>query len=174
MSKLIKLFRYKPSADPNERVAANELIYNIKRVKRRDLLDFISDEMVCSIKNSISADNALITNVPRKSSRVLKYGFDHSEEIAKAVSKKLGIEYVKLLKSNLRSPQKKLQGEERIKNAKFNYLRKKPDLTGKRVLLLDDIVTTGASMGACSLLIKRLGAKEVIGVCMGITYRDDS
>lgn len=170
--KLVKLFRYKPSADPNERVAANELIYNIKRVKRRDLLDLISDEMINAIKDSVSTDNLVVTNVPRKSSRVLKYGFDHSEEIARSISKKLGLEYVKLLKSDLKSPQKKLYGEERIKNAKFDYLRRRPNVTGKRVLLVDDIVTTGASMGACAVLIKGLGAKEIIGACMGITYRD--
>ena len=172
--KLIKLFRYKPSSDPNERVAANQLIYNIKRVKRRDLLDFISDEMICAINKSISTDNLVVTNVPRKPGRVLKYGFDHSEEIAKAISVKLGIKYVKLLKSKLKAAQKKLYGDERIRNAKFDYLKRSADVAGKRVLLIDDIVTTGASMGACAVLIRGLGAREVIGACMGITYRDDN
>ena len=173
MPRLVKLFRYKPSSSPNERIAQNELIYNIKRVKRRDLLDLISDEMIAAIENTVSVKDIVITNVPRKSGRVLKYGFDHSEEIARAISKKLGIQYVKLLKSKLKSPQKKLYGEERVKNARFDYLRRRKDITGKRVLLVDDIVTTGASMGACAMLIRALGAKEVVGVCMGITYRDD-
>ena len=66
MPKLIKLFRYKPSSDPNEKIAANELIYNIKRVKRRDLLDFISDEMIVAIKHSLKPADYVITNVPRK------------------------------------------------------------------------------------------------------------
>ena len=170
--KLVKVFRYKPSADPNERIPANELIYNVKRVKRRDLIDFISDEVIKTIKFSLKHEDYVITNVPRKPSRVLEYGLDHSEEIAKAVAKKLDIKYVKLLKSHLKSPQKKVHGEDRIKNAEFDYLKNHPSVKGKRVIILDDIVTTGASMGACALLIKGLGAKEVAGACIAIAFKD--
>ena len=173
MPKLIKIFRYKPSSGPNERVAANELIYNIKRAKRRDLLDLISDEMIISIKNSLDIRDLIITNVPRKRSRVLKYGFDHSREIAKAIASKLGLKYVAVLKSKSKAPQKKLHGEERIKNAQFGILGKKHNLKGKRILLVDDIVTTGASMGASAMFIRALGAKEVIGACLAITYKDE-
>ena len=170
--KLVKVFRYKPSDDSEEKVPANELIYNIKRVKRLDLIDFMSSEVALAIKNSLKYDECVITNVPRKPSRVLEYGLDHSEEIAKAVAKKLGIEYVKLLKSKLRTPQKKVHGEDRIKNAEFDYLRSLPNIKDKRVIVFDDIVTTGASMGASAMLIKGLGAKTVYGACMAIAFRD--
>lgn len=173
MPKLLKIFRYKPSSGPNERVAQNELIYNIKRTRRRDLLDFISDELILSIKNCVDTEDLLITNVPRKRTRVLKYGFDHSQEIAKAISKKLGLKYVRLLKSKSKAPQKKLRGEERIKNAEFDVINKREIVKGKKILLVDDIVTTGASMGASAMLIRAIGAKEVIGVCMAITYKDE-
>jgi len=170
--KLVKIFRYKPSVDPNIRVAENELIYNIKRVKRRDLIDFISDEMSEPIKKSLKYQDYVITNVPRKEARVLEYGLDHSEEIAKAIAKKLGIEYVKLLKSKQKKPQKKVHGEQRIKNAEFDCLKKHKSVLGKRVILFDDIVTTGASMGACAMLIRGLGAKEIAGACMAIAFKD--
>ena len=173
MPKLLKIFRYKPSSDPNERIPANQLIYVIKRVKRRDLIDFISDEIIITIRNSIDLKDFVLSNVPRKKSRVLKYGFDHSEEIAKAISKKLGLKYIKLLKSKSKRAQKKLHGDERIKNAEFDIIKRKQNLKGKRVLLLDDIVTTGASMGASAMLIRALGAKEVVGACLAITYRDE-
>lgn len=173
ISTLIKIFRYKPSSDPNEKIPSNQLIYVIKRVRRKDLLDFISDEMINAIKNSINYENYVVSNVPRKRSRILKYGFDHSREIAEAISKKLGLKYVKLLESKSKAAQKKLHGDARIKNAEFDILKKHPDVNGKRVLLIDDIVTTGASMGASAMLIKALGAKEVVGVCLAITYRDD-
>ena len=170
--KLVKVFRYKPSDNPEEKVAANELIYNVKRVKRLDLIDFMSDEVAIAIKNSLKYEECVITNIPRKRSRVLEYGLDHSEEIAKAIAKKLGIEYVKLLKSKLKTPQKKVHGEERIKNAEFDCLKNAPIVTGKRVILFDDIVTTGASMGASAMLIKGLGAKSVYGACMAIAFKD--
>ncbi len=173
MPKLLKIFRYKPSSDPNERIPSNQLIYVVKRVKRRDLVDLISDELITVINNSINTKSFIISNVPRKRSRVLKYGFDHSEEIAKAISKKLGMKYVKILKSKSKRPQKKLHGNERIKNAEFDILKRKESLKGKRVLLIDDIVTTGASMGASAMLIRALGAKEVVGACLAISYRDE-
>lgn len=170
--KLIKVFRYKPSTDPNERVAQNELIYNVKRVNRRDLIDYISDELIISIKNSLKCEDFVITNVPRKRSRVLEYGFDHSEQIAKSVAKKLDIKYVKLLKSKLKAPQKKMHGEQRIKNAEFEYLKNTESVKGRKVIIFDDIVTTGASMGSCAMLIKGLGAKEIIGACIAIAFKD--
>ena len=170
--KLIKVFRYKPSSDPNEHVAANELIYNIKRDRRVDLLNFIGDEMAEAIKHSIDPEKYIITNVPRKKSRVLHYGLDHAEEIAKNISKKLGIPYVSLLVSKSRTAQKKVRGEERIKNASFDQRRGAKDVTGKRIILVDDIVTTGASMGAAAMMIRAMGAKEVVGACLAITFND--
>lgn len=170
--KLVKLFRYKQPAHPNDRMPANELIYNIKRGKRRDLLKFITDELVEAIEDSVDYKKFIITNVPRKRSRVTKYGLDHSAEIAKSISKRLGIDYVKTLKSSLKKPQKKTHGEERLKNARFDYLRNSPDIKGKNVLLVDDIVTTGASMGNCAMLLHGLGAKRIVGVCLSIAYKD--
>ena len=170
--KVVKLFRYKPSEDPNIRVAANELIYNVKRVARRDLIDLISDELSEAIKNSVDPSKYVITNVPRKPGRIVEYGIDHAAEIAKAVAKKLKIEYVRVLKSNAKFAQKKLRGEARLKNARFDYLKRADSVEGKRVLLLDDIITTGSSMGSAAMLIRGVGAKEVVGVCMAITYKD--
>ena len=170
--RLVKVFRYKPSDNSEEKVPANELIYNVKRVKRRDLIDFMSGEVADAIKKSLKYEECVITNVPRKRSRVLEYGLDHSEEIARAIAKKLDIKYVKLLKSKLKTPQKKVHGEARIKNAEFDYLRRPPSVSGKRVIVFDDIVTTGASMGASAMLIKGLGAKSVYGACMAIAFKD--
>ena len=68
--------------------------------------------------------------------------------------------------------QKKTHGEERIRNALFDYRKGIPDIKGKRVLLVDDIVTTGASLGNSATLIKGLGVKSIVGVCIGVTYKD--
>ena len=170
--KLVKLFRYKQPAHPNDRMPANELIYNIKRTNRRDLLSFITDELVSAIENTVDYKKFIITNVPRKTSRVTKYGLDHSAEIAKSIAKRLNIKYVKTLKSTSKKPQKKTHGDERLKNAKFDYLRKSPEIKGKNILLVDDIVTTGASMGNSAMLLHGLGVKRIVGVCLSIAYRD--
>ena len=170
--KLIKLFRYKPSESVDERIPANQLIYVAKRNKRIDLLDLVSDDLCHAIKASINYDGYVVTSVPRDRKRVRKYGFDHSECLAKAIAEKLGLKYKKLLKSKSKKAQKKTHGEERIRNAVFDYKKRIPDLKGKKVLLVDDIVTTGASLGNSASLIKGLGVKSIVGVCIGVTYKD--
>ncbi len=172
VKKLVKVFRYKASLVADEKLPQNELIYNLKRKRRIDIIDFLSDELIKSIKTSLKYEDAVITNVPRKKSRVLKYGFDHAQEIAKAISKKLSIPYVSVLKSKLKNAQKKTHGQKRFDNAEFDFIRRPDSVKGRRVIIVDDIVTTGASMGKCAMLVKSLGAKEVMGVAVAIAYKD--
>ena len=171
--KIVKVFRYKNSAEPDVLVPANELIYNVKRVARRDLVNFIADEMAEAVSNSVKIDNFIVTSVPRSAGRVNKYGFDHSEKIAKAIAKRLGIKYIRLLTSRLKLAQKKTKGIERIRNAVFEYRKNHIDVSGSSVILVDDIVTTGASMGNSAVMIKGLGARHIVGLCFAIAYKDD-
>ena len=153
------------------------LIYSLKRDNRADVLDFLSDELSLAIKNNISPEKTeyLITSVPRRQKAVRKYGIDHAELLAKSTAKKLDIPYVKLLKSTAKSAQKKMHNEQRISNATFDYINNKvEDITGKRVIIIDDIVTTGASIGSSAMLIHALGAKEIIGAALSVAYKDKS
>lgn len=169
--KLIKCYRYKPSQSIDEKIPSNEVIYHIKRGYRRDLVDFLSQEIALSISKSLKYENYIITSVPRSRSRKLKYGIDHSEQIAKAVAKKLNIKYMQFLKSKSKKPQKKTHGEERFNNISFDY-KINADLNGVRIILVDDIVTTGASIGGCAMLLKGLGAKEIVGAALSIAFKD--
>jgi len=169
--KLVKIFSYTPPADAHEKLAANELIYNLKRHKRTDIIDFVTDELITALKPHLKEREYVITSVPRQRPRIIKYGFDHSEAIAKALAKKLKFEYIKPLTSTSKTPQKKTQGEARVENAKFDYVYE-TNLTGEHIILVDDIVTTGASMGTCAALLKGLGAKKIIGAAISVAYKD--
>lgn len=177
VKKLLKVYRYRPSSSPNEKIPSNELIYHIKRGYRRDIVDFLSDEMVSVIKQNIKYEKFVITSVPRSRSRIIKYGIDHSRKIAEAIASKLDIEYVSLLKSNSKKAQKKTHGDERFKNISFDYIdnidKHKDAISGRGIILFDDIVTTGASMGGCSVLLKGLGAKSIIGASLSIAFKDN-
>ena len=174
VKRLIKLFRYRSSFDSELKVPSNELIYHIKRSNRVDLVRFISNEMSEAIVKSIpDYKDFAITNIPRSKNRVMKYGHDHAAIIAKAVAENLGIEYVSVLRSLQKKAQKKLlRREERMTNAKYDYKRS-ARLDAKKIFVLDDIVTSGASMGHAAMLLKGLGAKAIVGVVMGIAYRDE-
>ena len=171
VKKLCKVYRYKPSSSPNEKIPSNELIYQIKRGYRKDIVEFLAGEVASVISKNLKYENYIITSVPRSFGRRIKYGIDHSETIARAVAKRLNIDYYQFLKSKSKKAQKKTHGEERFKNISFDY-KNEVDLTGERIIIFDDIVTTGASMGGCAILLKGLGAKEIVGASISIAYKD--
>ena len=107
----------------------------------------------------------IVTWVPVSRRRRRTRGFDQVELLANAVAPELGIPVEALLEkyrdnranSGLRTP------EERRANVLGVYRAAAPDrIAGKRVLLLDDIVTTGATASECARVLLTAGAEEVL------------
>ena len=169
---LIKIFRYSKTA---ESMPSNYLIYSLKQDNRRDVLSFLADEMSDALKLQLTDDPGkyVITSVPRRRKAIVNYGYDHAAALAGAVAKRLGIEYVGILKSKSSEPQKSVYGQARIENAKFEYKCKNDfTLKGKTVILVDDIITTGASITNSATLIRGLKPKRIIGACLGTAYKE--
>lgn len=169
---LVKLFRYSKS---DESLPSNYLIYSLKQDNRDDVIDLLSDELSESIRKHIMIDpeKIILTNVPRRNKAIIKFGYDHSKVLAREVSRKLGVEYQELLLSKSKKPQKSVYGQARLENAVFDYdVDDDYSLKGRTVIIIDDIITTGASMMKCASLIKGLGARRVIGACLGTAYKE--
>lgn len=172
--RLIKLFRYETYKEMD---SASYLVYSLKQDNRRDTFHFTTEELTAAIRANLNLegreDSFLITNVPRRRTKVIEYGYDHAEVLARRVAANLGIEYFQILTSKSKKAQKETHGIERVKNAQFDYKAgKNVSLKGKTVILIDDIVTTGASLAACAKLIRALGCRNVVGAALGIAYRD--
>ena len=169
--KHVKVFRYHPDAD----LPTNKLIYSLKRDNRDDVLDFLADELASSVATAFADESEFVfTSVPRRRAARVKYGIDHAALLSERTAKKLGAKYEKTLISHSKREQKlSKHREERMKNARFDYLDKELDLTGKTVILVDDIVTTGASMSVAAALLKGAGAKKIIGASLAIAYNDN-
>ena len=169
--RVIKCYRY---LDREEASPGNALIYSLKRDNRSDVLDVCADELCEAIRSSIdNPEEYLFTNVPRRKGAIVEYGIDHSALLAKAVAKRLNARYMPLLKSNAKKPQKSLEHADRMKNADFQIIRD-IDLSGKKVIIVDDIITSGASVSVAASLIRSLGAKGITAACLAIAYRDNS
>ncbi|MBO7303828.1 MAG: ComF family protein [Clostridia bacterium] len=167
--KLIKVYRY----FPDDALPSNKLIYSLKRDNRKDVLDMLVEEMYCAISASVkNPSEYLFTNVPRSRKSVVKYGIDHAALLSKSLAKRFSAEYYQPLISKSKQQQKKTSGEERLKNASFDIKRGAKDLSGKKVILIDDVVTTGASLAASAMQLKALGAKQIIGAAIAIAYKD--
>ena len=154
---------------------SNYLIYSLKQDNRKDVIEFLADEMVGALKNCIdfSGGKYIITSVPRRRKAILNFGFDHAKVLAESVADLLELEYMPLLISKSKKAQKSVIGEARFSNAQFDYKSKKDiSLNGYTVIIVDDIITTGASMSSCAMLIKAYKPTKVIGAALGIAYKD--
>ena len=111
----------------------------------------------------------ILTWVPISPLRKFRRGYDQVELIAKAVGTELGVEPVPLLKK-IRSnpPQARISGEARRRaNVLGVYaLREDAAVHGKKIVLLDDILTTGATMGEAARVLLTAGAKEIHGAAV--------
>ena len=167
----IKLYKY---GDSESAKPLNLLIYEIKRGRRDDVFDFLATELAKAVKeHGINLNNALITHVPRRRSAILRFGIDHARVLAERVATLLSAECITLLASTAKTAQKSLGGRERIANTDFTVV-KEVDLSKRTVVIVDDIVTTGASMGNAATLIRSIGAKDIYALSVGYAYKQQT
>ena len=96
------------------------------------------------------------------------------ELLAQAVGKELGMDPVSTLrKIRNNRPQSRIHGQaQRRANVLGVYRILDPELVqGKRVLLLDDIITTGATAGECARVLLTAGAGEVHCGCIAVAQK---
>lgn len=117
----------------------------------------------------------LLTWVPTSPLRSLRRGYDQCHLLAQAVGRELGVRPVRLLKKIRHNPaQSGLAGAAaRRANVVGAYtVLKKDRIQGKRILLLDDILTTGATAGECARMLKTAGVAEVHCAVVAATSKD--
>ncbi len=107
----------------------------------------------------------IITDVPIHKKRKAKRGYNQSELIAREIGKRINnLEYKKTLKkvrNNVR--QSSLNHNERKENVKNAYqIINKETIFNKKIVLFDDIYTTGSTVDECSRVLKENGAKEIL------------
>ncbi len=108
----------------------------------------------------------LVVSVPPRPKRMQKEGYDQAKCLARRLAKRMGIPYLaKVMKQKeKREKQSSLSMEERFANVSGNFQVIRPDaVCGKRILLVDDIFTTGATLGECAKTLRSAGAKQVYG-----------
>ncbi|HSX41089.1 MAG TPA: phosphoribosyltransferase family protein [Candidatus Saccharimonadales bacterium] len=108
----------------------------------------------------LSGEYDVITSVPPATNRLRQRGFDHGALIARAVAAASQIPYRPLLRRAANIQQVGKSREQRLAQARGVFTYRKP-LNDQRVLIIDDVVTTGATLAACTSELKAAGAKSV-------------
>lgn len=119
----------------------------------------------CIDENEISCDS--ITWVPLSRSRKRSRGYDQAQLLAEELSRRTGIPCVQSLRKIRNNPAQSGTGgpAARRANAAGVYRALSPEIVkGKRILLVDDIVTTGATLSECASVLKAAGAAEICAV----------
>ncbi len=147
---------------------AKEAIKQFKYYRRRTMIRAFEETMRRSIaENTLpSAAIDLALPVPIHKTRRRERGFNQAEVIAKVLSAMLSVPVSSgnLVKTKNTAPQTGLTRKRRINNLKGSFSVPDPaGLAGKTILLVDDVMTTGATLDACAAELLQAGAKSVMG-----------
>lgn len=104
-----------------------------------------------------------VTWVPVSRKRLRKRGYDQAELLARAVCRRWGTRPMRLLWKTADNPaQSGLPGDKRRENVRNVYRAAKPSkIREKRILLIDDICTTGSTLSECARVLLEAGAETV-------------
>ncbi len=159
-----------------EDFSSDLILFNLKESNAQEVYHFCSKIMADAIISQCKAHGEsykdyAITYTPRDPLKVCTKGVDQARELAKYISKKLGIKLVHSLVNKGSKEQKKLSAEKRLENVKKAYhLHKKYKCEHEKLFLVDDVLTSGATMYHCAKLLMESGAKTIVPV----TYCKDN
>lgn len=149
-----------------------ESVYRFKYKDCKFYGDFYGEQMAEKYRDIIIKwQPDVIVPVPIHRSRMRKRGYNQAELIAGALSEKLNLpaDTNVLFRKKKTEPQKNLEKDIRIKNVENAFKVTKNVVRYNKIILVDDIYTTGATVNACAQVLKRAGVQKVyfISICIG-------
>ncbi|MBU6372000.1 MAG: ComF family protein [Alphaproteobacteria bacterium] len=148
---------------------ARRLVLEMKRQGRRDGLPTFAAWMRAAAGPALAAADVLVP-VPLHWTRLARRGFNQAAWLAQALAKAPGSAAQRpvllegLVRHRMRRSQAGLSATGRRRNAAGAYAapeRARAALEGRRVVLIDDVYTTGATLAACARALRRAGAAEI-------------
>lgn len=107
----------------------------------------------------------IIVPVPLHPHRLRERGYNQAALLARELGQSTGLPVAEngLVRMRATRPQVELNAQERKENVSDAFHCSSMELKGKRVLLIDDVCTTGATLEACSIALRQVGARSVWG-----------
>jgi len=140
-----------------------KLIGELKYKQNKGSLDYIHVFLMETLRMEAFETIDIVVPVPLYKDKQKKRGFNQAELIFRLWSETRGYFWLNALERiRPTAPQYQLHVNERRKNMKGAFVVKYGEaLTGKRILLVDDILTTGSTLRECAVVLKKAGAAEI-------------
>ncbi|MBQ6755802.1 MAG: ComF family protein [Oscillospiraceae bacterium] len=125
-----------------------------------------------TIKEELAGRYELISFVPVSEKRARERGFDQSELIAGETAKALNMPFDRTLRKVRDNPKQSTLRDESARRANVsNCYKCVRDVRGAKILLIDDIITTGATMSECARELLMAGAEDVVAASVAIAKK---
>ncbi|HEV7921708.1 MAG TPA: ComF family protein [Thermoanaerobaculia bacterium] len=142
-----------------------ERVLHALKFERHDFYDAPLARLIASVLRDRDFD--VITCVPASRARERRRGYNQAELLARALAERIGIrcDPALLVKRAEREAQSKLRRVARSANVRGAFAAS-PEAKARRVLLVDDICTTGATLRACAAALRREEAARVCAIAV--------
>ena len=139
-----------------------ELILSFK-YKKNFTAGSVLAELLLELIKEEKIDIEVICYVPMSKKSIKKRGFNQCEILAKKLGDELNIPVSNcLVKKRYTKEQKTLSRNERLENIKGAFEIKKIDqIYNKKILLIDDVVTTGATLSECRYILEKVNTEKI-------------
>jgi ComF family protein len=142
--------------------AVREAIHQFKYDGRTVLVEPLVDLMAAYwTEHPMSVD--VVVPVPLHAARLRERGYNQAALLARELARRIGLPLNErvLVRQRATTPQVGLDARQRRENVQDAFSCSSNDLAGKRVLLIDDVCTTGATLEACAVALYGGGAGSV-------------
>lgn len=144
---------------------ATRLVTALKYGDRTDLVPLMAGWMGRA-GEELLAEADVIVPVPLHAKRLWRRKFNQSAELGRAISRKSGVPFHPLALERIKATQTQVglaqrQRQENVRGAFRVGDPRRSEIEGRRVLLIDDVYTTGATAASATRALKRAGAGEV-------------
>lgn len=146
----------------------NELRSLVAELKFRHARQIAADiAPILKMLLPVLPDDALIVHLPTSHARARQRGFDQAELLARELARITGMSQCAVLRRHGNTRQVGASRRVRFEQAKAIFsLHSGVDMRGKTVLVVDDVVTTGASMEAAARELRAAGATQLFGLAI--------